>query len=134
MLCTVAVNLSSSAEDIEETIVYKLAIIHEHGVDPETIFLGDELDPKRAVVTEFQWILDSMEHRCTNSRKEIATIIIDAWKLVKIRKYDMTLLETARALSAHARNRVLFGHGEIDFRASSGLWTKTHKPFKSDEE
>lgn len=133
-LCLLAITSLSPAEDIEDTIACKLAVINTRAVDPEAIFLGPELEPERAVVTEFQWILDSLKHRCTNSREEIASILMDAWELVKRRGYAMTLLETSRALSAHTRSKVLLGYRKVDFRATAGLWTSTYKPYKPKEE
>ena len=118
------------AEDSGQEIAYQLASIHTRSLQPEKILMNSSTDPDNATVSEFKWLFDSLKNRCINSDQQIVTTIISAWKLVRNRGYDMSLLETTRALTDCALNKRLFSNGKVDFEKTSGYWTSHYKPEK----
>ena len=118
------------AQEAEETVAYKLAFMHARDIHPDGMLASAEIIPDRATVSEFQWILETLRIRCINSEKDIATIIVGAWRLVKNRGYEKTLLEIARALTTHTNSPIKFGSRKVNFRMAAGLWTKTYMPEK----
>jgi len=106
----------------ENTIAYKMAILHTRAVFPERHFLGRSTTPANATVSEFQWILDSIKYRSTNSETEIADAVYEAWNMLKQNGKDLTLLETARQLSRAAKDTRVFGADKVNFRVTSRVW------------
>ena len=66
-------------KDVEDTIVYKLALIHARNVDPEEALTSKKFEPGDAIVAEFKWIMGSLLNRCLNPKEAIANTIIEAW-------------------------------------------------------
>ncbi|MFA5060259.1 MAG: hypothetical protein WC676_06485 [Candidatus Omnitrophota bacterium] len=114
----------------EKTTAYQLALLHTKALFPEEAMMNPSLRPENAVITEFQWLLDSLSTRCINSQPEIVSIIISAWKLVRSRHYDISLLDATRGLTRNALNKSKFGNTKVDFQKTSGMWTSQYKPKK----
>ena len=114
----------SWAQGAEDTIAYKLAVIHTKATDPESVLLKQSVQPSRVIITEFYWIMESLSNRCLNPEKAIADTIIETWQMVKEKGYDISLLEIARQLSQTARNRFLFGDEKVNFRMTTAYWVK----------
>ena len=108
--------------DIKDTLAYKMAILHTQDIFPERRFLGRSTTPADATVSEFQWLLDSIKYRTTNSETEIADTIVEAWSALKQKGHDMTILETARQLSRVTKDTKLFGVDPVNFRVTSYVW------------
>lgn len=125
-LCTFLHNVRAA----ENNTAYQLALLHTKAVNPEKVFLDGSIRPKDSTVAEFQWLLDSIKNRCVNSEESIVHTLISAWKLLQGRGYDMTLLETFRALTKNAQNKSLYGAKKVDFEKASGYWTSRFKPEK----
>ena len=89
--------------------------------------LNSSFEPERATITEFEWLIDTLKNRCVNSEKAIVDTILSAWKLIKNRGYDISLLEITRALTKNAADTTRFGNKKIDFVKTSGLWTARYK-------
>lgn len=131
---SIAVVLSGAfpvtAEEPNNTIAYKLAVIHTRTVNPDQILLKNQ-EPPNSVISEFQWILDTIYQRSVNSMDDIATILVEAWQMVKKRGYrDATLLETAHTLSDFTRNNNLFGNGKVNFEKTTEYWILAYRPEK----
>ncbi len=107
---------------LEDTIAYKIAILHIRAERAEEMLLKNSLEPPSAVVSEFQWILDTLKQRCINPETAIADTIVETWTALRPYDPDRTLLEVARALSLTARNTVLFGVEKVNFRMTSKYW------------
>ena len=112
----------SLAEDIKDTIAYKLSILHTKDQDPEAAMMNQAIEPSRATLTEFHWIVEALKNRCKNSETEIADSIVQTWQYVKSKGYAISLLDIARDLSASARNKLLFGDQKVDFRRTTSYW------------
>ena len=114
----------SFAEDIKETISYKLAVLHSKDLDPDSALFNQPIEPSRAVISEFHWILEGLKNRCINPENAIADTIVETWKFVKSQGYKATLLDISRQLSQTARNHVLFGDEKVNFRMTTAYWIK----------
>ena len=112
------------AEDLKETIPYKLAILHIRYTDPEAALPDKSVEPSSALVSEFQWILEGLRNRCINPETAIADSIVETWQYVRAKGYGIPLLEIARQLSQVARNRILFGEQRVNFRMITAYWRK----------
>ena len=114
----------ASAEEVEDTIAYKLAVIHSKAIDPESALLNQSVQPSRTTITEFFWIMESLRNRCINPENAIADTIMETWQMVKSKGYNISLLEISRQLSQTARNHSLFGDEKVNFRMTTGYWIK----------
>ncbi len=116
------------AKNIEDTIAYKLAILQTKDIDPEGALLKKAIEPERATVTEFHWILETLRNRCINPETAIADTIVQTWGFVKQKGMRVTLLDVARELSQAASNRVLFGDKKVNFRMTTAYWINEKFP------
>ncbi|MFH1360125.1 MAG: hypothetical protein ABIJ41_03705 [Candidatus Omnitrophota bacterium] len=113
----------SRAQEVQDTIAYKLAKIHTANENIQDVFLKNKIEPAPAIIAEFQWILSSLRNRCFNPENAIADTIMEAWQIMRNWGYtDMTLLDIARDLSQVANNKVLFGFGKVNFRTTTNFW------------
>lgn len=116
---------TASAQSGKESIAYKLAILYTREGKPEDALLNKPAMPAAAVVSEFQWILDSLKIRCLNPETAIADTIVENWTAVnKNGGKPIGLLETARELATTTKNINLFGKGKVNFRMTSNYWLK----------
>ena len=103
-------------------LAYNMALIHTQNLNPEKVFLKKNIKPEQALISEFQWILDSLEPRCLNPERTIADTIVETWIVVKSNNLPLTLLEVARELSHTAKNTNAFGVAKVNFRMTSQFW------------
>ncbi len=99
-----------------------MALMHYRAEHAQEALLKKDLEPPQSIISEFQWILDTLKHRSLNSDKEIADTIVFSWMKIKNQDRQWTLLKTARALALNARNMALFGRQKVDFRITSQYW------------
>jgi len=112
----------NSHAELEDTFAYKMALMHYRSEHAEEALLKKSLEPPQAIISEFQWILDTVKHRSLNTETEIADAIVTAWMKIRVGNPQWTLLKTARALSLNARNVRLFGREKVDFQITSQYW------------
>lgn len=126
-LCLFGLVNNAYADSTKEDVVYKLATLYTQELNPDKMFPGSKITPDDAAISEFSWIIDTLQGKCNNTLDEIANTIISAWKLIKSRGYDMTLLDTARALTANIKKMSKWNQ-KADFPTTSGFWTSRYKP------
>ena len=115
------------AEDILDTIAYKLAAMHTAALEPGNVLLK-KTKPADSVVSEFKWIMESLKSRCFNSEASIADTVVETWKTATGKGYSLTLLDTARELLKMTRNTNLFGANKVNFKATTKYWLATNLP------
>lgn len=108
--------------EIKGTFAYKMAMMHYRSQHAEEALLNQDLEPPQSIISEFQWIMDTVKHRSLNTETEIADTIVLSWMKIHNIDPEWTLLKTARALSQNARNIPLFGREKVDFRITSQYW------------
>ena len=113
---------AEESQSLEDTIGYKLAIIHTQASDPESAVLGQPPKPSRETINKFLTLVEILRNRCSNSDTEIADTIVGAWKLLQKHGYHLSLLQLTEELTTFARNRVLFGDDKVDFKQVAGTW------------
>ena len=117
---------SSVAAGLDDRAPYKLALLHTKNEDPESVLLKRKIEPSGAVISEFEWILQSLRNRCLETEDSLAGTIVETWYVTKQRSARISLLEIARALSQMSQNTNLFGRGKVSFRAVSKYWLAKH--------
>ena len=108
----------------EETIAYKLAVMQLNEDNPENLLLKKTTVPPPALLTEFQWIMDSLTSRCLNPENAIADTIVENWKALNKAGKSMTLLQTAHELANVATNIQRSDNKKVNFRMTSRYWLK----------
>ncbi len=126
-LCFLGPAHPSYGESAKEDVIYKLALIHTQALNPDKALLGADIKPDDATISEFRWLIETLEGRCKNTVTELANTIVSAWKLIKSRGYPMTLLEATRGLTTTVK-KTTPRNIKADFTATSGLWTSKFKP------
>ena len=117
------------AADVEDTIYYKLAFFHTKDLDPGCSFLKGPVEPDKATIAEFKWILGTLKNRCFESKNSIANTLMEAWHITKSwENQKISLLELARILTRVAGNRLLFGQSKVSFRATTNFWLSQNMP------
>ena len=115
-------NEFSLAQDAPQDFSYKLAAINLKSSDPGNALLNPSVKPAEGIVTEFHWIMETLENNCLNSEKAIADTLIETWRKAKNIGYAGSLLQLSRELSADARNYKLAGGEKVNFRMTSAHW------------
>lgn len=110
--------------DQRSTIAYKLAQFQVNQEHPEESLRQEKVIPETALVSEFQWILDSLRNRCLNPETAIADTIIETWEILKKNGRQMSVLQVARELNQTAQNAFRSEKQKINFRMSSRYWLK----------
>ena len=124
-------NQLSLATENKTSVAYKLAALYTESENPDQAFLKKPVKPMEAVVSEFQWILDSLKNRCLNPESAIADTIVETWNTLKKSEKPLTLLQTARELQNATKNTNLLGTKKVNFRMTSKSWLKNKlKPRK----
>jgi len=113
-----------SAIDTSTTIAYKLAQIQENNSHPEKYLMAKNSNPPNSLVTEFQWLLDSIKNRSINPENAIADTFVEVWSALKQLGSRMTLIEVARELNRTAEKAATSGGKKINFRMTSSYWLK----------
>ena len=113
---------SSFSRDAEETFAYKLALLYTRHLNPEEAIVNPSLVPERAILTEFQWLMDSLKNRCLDSENAIANTAIQTWQYLKKHGRKFTLLDILRSLNKSSQETTLFGTGKVNFRAVANRW------------
>ena len=63
---------------------------HTRIIDPESALLNQAVQPSRATITEFYWIMESLRNRCINPENAIADTILETWQMVRSKGYDLS--------------------------------------------
>jgi len=108
-----------------ENIAYQLAQIQTRSADAGQAFLKGSVTPDQAMVSEFQWLLDSMLNRCLNPAEAIASTMVQTWKALQQKQPQVTLLEVSRELCRIAKNTKIFGTNKVNFRMTSQFWLES---------
>lgn len=106
----------------QESLAYQMALLHTKALNPGNRILKNEVQPTPAMISEFQWILDTLENRCLNPEQTIADTIVKTWLALRNNRKPMPLLTVARELSRTARNTRKFGPYKVNFRMTSQYW------------
>jgi len=120
--CFLLANHPIRAGDIEDTIAYKLAILHTQSLQRKNFWLEKRLAPSPATITEFQWIMDGLKTRCVNPENTIADTIVESWLRLKEKGEPISVLGTARALYKVTRDTSLLGTGKVNLRMVANYW------------
>ncbi|MCB9757714.1 MAG: hypothetical protein H6753_04730 [Candidatus Omnitrophica bacterium] len=94
-LLTIA--LTALADD--SSYGYQMAMLDERTQNPQDVLLKKTINPDNATVREFEWILETFRNRCPNPPKTVVTALVQSWRLVQRRGYDVTLLEFSREVA-----------------------------------
>ena len=113
-------------EEPQQTIPYQLAAMHMRMIDPETALLDNNLEPSRAVLAEFEWIMGTLEIRCSEPNAVIADSIVKTWRRSQQEGLELTLLDVARQLASLANNFGLMDPEKINFRKLANYWVKEY--------
>jgi hypothetical protein len=111
-----------AVDPVQDSIAYKLAWMHMRDIDPQSAFLKGKVDVPQAILSEFQWLIDSLKQRCLNPENAIADTIRETWLTLKYNGIDMSILDITRELSLSARNTNTFGEKKVNFRITSRYW------------
>ena len=109
------------AENLQDTIGYKLAVIHTQATEPQNAMMN-QVNPSRETVSKFLTLIKILQTRCINPENEIADTIVGTWKLLQKNGYPLPLLQVAEELTTFAGNRVAFGDDKVDFKMTSAVW------------
>jgi hypothetical protein len=130
-------SMAFAAEPPEKQIAYKLAILHVRYLEGVQSFSSQNQTPSPAVISEFQWIMESLKNICLNPEQSIADTIMETWGSLRTQGYQVTILETARELLKVTKSAALKDKGKVNFRMTSQYWlthtaettfyTKKHK-------
>jgi hypothetical protein len=112
---------ADEGQKLQDSIGYKLAVIHAQASDPESALLG-QAAPSREAITHFLTLMEVLRNRCVNPENEIADGIVGTWKLLQKHGYNLPLPQLAEELTNFARNRVLFGDERVDFKQVTAVW------------
>jgi len=110
----------------QETPAYQLAVLHTKSEEPNKKLSNKSIEPSRAVLAEFEWIMQSLQNRCLDSPPSIANTIVETWYVTQRKGGNLSLLEVARALLQMAQNTNLFGLNKVSFRVTSRYWLAKH--------
>ena len=108
-------------EQLEDSFGYKLALLHTRAMDPEKAML-EKVEPQRATISEFEWMLDALKGRCLNQEETIASTFVESWQEARRLGINISLLEISRKLTTNARDTKLYGRGKVNFRMTSNHW------------
>ncbi len=89
--------LKTSAD--EASLGYQLALMDERAQNPQKALTQKTLRPSNAAVREFEWILETLRARCRNPQKVIITTLVESWRMVQRRGYDVSLLTFSRQIT-----------------------------------
>ncbi len=78
---------------------YQLALLNERAQNPEKVLMQKKITPTSASIREFEWILETLRNRCPNPQNVIITTLVESWRLVQRRGYNVTLLQFSRQIS-----------------------------------
>lgn len=94
-LLTIA--LTALADDL--SYGYQMAMLDERTQNPQDVLLKKTIKPDNATIREFEWILETFRNRCPNPPKIVVSALVQSWRLVQRRGYDVTLLEFSREVA-----------------------------------
>lgn len=92
-----AVTVNAFADD--NSYGYQLALLNERAQNPEKVLMQKKITPTSASIREFEWILETLRNRCPNPQNVIITTLVESWRLVQRRGYNVTLLQFSRQIS-----------------------------------
>lgn len=84
---------------IAESYGYQLALIDARASNPKKVLMNQKISPDSAAVREFEWILETLRNRSTASQDTVVKTLVETWRLVQRRGYNVTLLEFSRETS-----------------------------------
>ncbi len=80
----------------ENSYGYQLALLNERAQNPQNVLLQKKITPPNATVREFEWILETLTSRCRDPQNIVITTLVESWRVVQRRGYNVTLLEFSR--------------------------------------
>jgi hypothetical protein len=104
-----AAPVSDDSDAEEETIEWKLAVIHSGN---NSLAKGDSL------VSEFSDLIDSIQAKTTNTRTEISDMTVFTWQESEAMGYPDSLLQTMRNLD----NSMPAGSDDLDFAEIAAVY------------
>lgn len=124
MLLGLLLSGPAHAVDVQETLAYKLAVLHANAESPGQFLIQGQVEPPQAVISEFQWIMDSLRQVCLNPETALADTIVEIWQALKRTSSERSLLEAARDLSRTAVQMSRARQEKVNFRMTSRYWLK----------
>ena len=98
-LIILLLTISLSALASELSYGHQMALLDERAQNPQDVLLHKEIKPDNATIREFEWILETFRNRCPNPQKVVVTTLVESWRLVQRRGYDVSLLEFSREVA-----------------------------------
>ena len=115
----------------ENSTGYHLALLQEQALNPEKMLLRQVIQPEDAMVREFDSIIETLRYRCNNPEALIVATLVETWRTVQRRGYDIKLLDLSRELGSFTHIVFQRVKGQkIDFRPVSAQWLKDKYPIK----
>lgn len=129
---TLLVLPSLQATAADPSYGYQLALLNERAQNPQKVLMQKKISPSSASVREFEWILETLRNRCYNSQNEIVSVLVNAWRAVQRRGYDITLLEMSRQISDFSNLAFRGRHNQkMDFNKLVNKLIKDNYPIKN---
>jgi hypothetical protein len=97
IFCLLTIPLIASADDF--SYGYQMAMLDERVQNPQDVLLHKEIKPDNATIREFEWILETFRNRCPNTPNIVVSALVQSWRVVQRRGYDVTLLEFSREVA-----------------------------------
>lgn len=110
---------------------YQLALVYEQKRNPEKVLTRQIIRPSDATVREFEWIIETLMRRCKDSESAIVGMLVQSWRTVQRRGYDVDLLEYSRELASFSNIAFQsYRNTKVDFEKVVAKWVKDKYPLK----
>lgn len=96
-LCFIAIAMTALADN--SSYGYQMAMLDKRVQNPQDVLLHKEIKPDNATIREFEWILETFRNRCPDPPKIVVSALVQSWRIVQKRGYDVTLLEFSRQVA-----------------------------------
>lgn len=123
--------LTISVSAREGSTGYQLAVFHEQKLHPEKILTRETIRPSDATIREFEWIMETLRHRCKNTEQALVSVLVETWRIVQRRGYDVSLLEYSRELASFSNIAFQsYRNQKVDLKKVALKWIKDKYPIK----
>ncbi len=99
LLSFVLLGATVNAFAVDNSYGYQLALLNERAQNPQKVLMQKKITPASASIREFEWILETLRNRCQNPQNVIIPSLVESWRLVQRRGYNVTLLQFSRQIS-----------------------------------
>lgn len=106
----------------KDSMAYNLATLQVRNANPESVMMHKKIEPPQSVISEFEWLLQSIQNHSTDDQPAIANSIIETWYITNKKGAKLSLLDIARALSQLIQNTNLFGKEKIPSQLVAKYW------------